>query len=76
YDEVITPKSYSFISKSPINTNNSMRVLLPAKPSAIFLKTGAEEVQVKVDTAWDEASHTVYLGFDNKPEGTKVQINW
>ncbi|WPQ61528.1 hypothetical protein SIO70_24520 [Chitinophaga sancti] len=70
YDEVVTANSYSFTAKSPVNTINAMRVLLPAEPKEVV--TGNKEV-VK---SWDESSHTLYLGFDNSPDGVKVNIKW
>lgn len=70
YDEVVTANSYSFTAKSPVNTINAMRVLLPAEPKEVV--TGNKEV-VK---SWDASSHTLYLGFDNSPDGVKVNIKW
>jgi len=70
YDEVVTANSYNFTAKSPVNTINAMRVLLPAEPKEVV--TGNKEV-VK---SWDESSHTLYLGFDNSPDGVKVNIKW
>jgi hypothetical protein len=29
-----------------------------------------------VVSKWDEASHTLFLGFENDPKGTSVQIKW
>lgn len=70
YDEVVTANSYSFTAKSPVNTINAMRVLLPAEPKEVV--TGNKEL-VK---SWDASSHTLYLGFDNSPDGVKVNIKW
>ncbi len=76
YEEKSTAGSYSFVSKSPVNTVNSMRVLLPAEPKATTLTDSKGTQLADVKTSWDAASHTLYLGFDNSPEGTQVKIIW
>lgn len=70
YEEVVSANSYSFTAKSPVNTINAMRVLLPAEPKEVVA------AGIKVDQSWDEGSHTLYLGFDNNPDGVKVNIKW
>lgn len=70
YDEKVSAKEYGFTAKSPVNTINAMRVLLPAKPKEV-LTSDKDFTQ-----SWDEASHTLYLGFDNSPDGVKVNIKW
>ena len=69
YEEEVTTNSYGFISKSPANTSNVMRILLPKKP---------EKVQTSVanSSIWDEESQTLLLGFENDPEGVQVRIEW
>jgi len=76
YEEVVTPGSYSFVSKSPINTTNSLRMLLPQKPvkTSVADNKGAQLPDVK--SSWDAASKTYYLSFENSPEGTEVKISW
>ena len=69
YNEVVTPNSFSFISKSPVNTSNVMRILLPQKP--VRVQTGEEG-----SSTWDEKSQTLLLEFDNDPEGVQVRIEW
>jgi hypothetical protein len=76
YDEKIMGQEYSFVSKSPVNTTNSMRILLPQAP-AVTILTDANGQQLKeVVIKWDETSHTLFLGFENDPRGTSVQIKW
>ncbi|WP_234347433.1 hypothetical protein [Parabacteroides bouchesdurhonensis] len=76
YDEKVKKNSYSFVAKSPINTTNVMRVLLPAEPkSATF--TDAKGKKIKEATCeWDEASKTCLLGFENNPDGVTVSLKW
>lgn len=76
YDRKATQNSYSFIVKSPINTINSSRVLLPSKPGKITVTDRGGQAVKDVKSSWDEYSHTLYLGFDNSPDGIKVNIEW
>ena len=76
YEEVVTANSYSFISKSPINTTNSVRILLPSEPKEAILTDSKGEKLADVKSSWDTASHTFFLGFENSPEGTNVKISW
>jgi hypothetical protein len=76
YNEVRNGRAYSFICKSPAKTVNSIRVLLPAKPTkSTVLNNNGEEI-AGVNTSWDESSNTLYLGFDNSPDGIKVNLTW
>jgi hypothetical protein len=76
YNEVVKDRSYSFVAKSPLNTKNSMRVLLPAAPAKTVLTNGKGEPIDNVQTAWDASSGTYYLGFDNSPDGITVKLTW
>jgi len=76
YEEKVTSNSYSFVSKSPVNTTNSVRILLPAAPTSATLTDNNGSKLTDVKSSWDAGSHTYYLGFENNPEGTKVEIVW
>ncbi len=76
YDEARASNKYTFICKSPINTVNSMRVLLPSQPKNVSVTNSKGEKINAVKTAWDASSKTCYLGFDNSPDGIKVDISW
>ena len=52
-----------------------MRILLPGKPKKITL-TDIKRNAVEMITSWDAPSHTVFLSFENDPEGTTVNITW
>ncbi|MBO5001046.1 MAG: hypothetical protein J6C58_09485, partial [Bacteroidaceae bacterium] len=69
YEETRTSNSYSFVAKSPAETNNVMRVLLPREPKQV-------KVSVPSQDQWDEDTHTLLLQFENLPEGVKVDIHW
>ena len=75
YEEKITENGYSFVAKSPLNTTNVMRILLPAKAETITV-TSSVGVTLKADSFWDEASRTHFLSFENNPEGVHVQVRW
>lgn len=75
YDEKITKNEYSFIAKSPLNTNNVMRILLPQKATRIEV-TDATGKELQSNTSWDEGSKTCFLGFENNPEGVQVKLSW
>ena len=70
YDEQTGKRSYSFIAKSPAETNNVMRILLPKQPKnvKVYAQTFTSE--------WDKATHTLLLQFENNPEGVQVNIEW
>ena len=75
YDEVRSAKSYAFVSKSPINTINAMRVLLPAKPKTVSVKDEKGQ-PVTFEKSWDKQTKTLFLTFDNSPEGRAVSVKW
>jgi hypothetical protein len=76
YEEKTERNTYSFIAKSPVNTNNSMRILLPAKPTKTVVTDSKGNIINDAQSSWDESSKTLYLGFANSPDGIKVQINY
>jgi hypothetical protein len=75
YEEEIGKASYSFVAKSPENTTNVMRILLPEKPKMLIVtdKNGQETVAAH---EWDERSKTCLLEFENEPEGIHVKLEW
>lgn len=76
YEEHVLAGSYSFVAKSPVNTLNSMRVLLPAEPRTIAVTDSKGQTITDVKTSWDKSSNTLYLGFANSPAGIKVDLKW
>lgn len=76
YDQKTGAKSYSFVCKSPLNTVNRMRILLPANPKKISVTNDKKESLPDIKKEWDAASHTLLLGFNNSPEGITVEISW
>lgn len=76
YDEKISRKSYSFLTKSPSNTMNAMRILLPAKPLETILKDAAGVAVKDYKMTWDEASKTCLLQFENNSNGINVELKW
>ena len=76
YDEKISKGSYSFVAKSPIETNNVSRVLLPKKPVEFIVKNAAGEIISNAEYVWDETSKTCLVKFENHPDGITVEIKW
>jgi hypothetical protein len=76
YNEKVSKRSYTFIAKSPINTVNAMRVLLPAQPKKIRVTDPSGKVVTNLKSLWDAFSKTNLLSFDNQPDGMKVTVEW
>jgi hypothetical protein len=74
YDENVKLNSYSFVCKSPINTTNSMRILLPNAAGQIIITNSNGEKITNVASSRDTASHTACLRFENNPDGIKVDM--
>jgi len=67
--------SYSFITKSPSNTNNVMRVLLPLQPSSVVIKDAKGKL-LQNSNVWEKLSKTCLLQFVNSADGISVEIKW
>lgn len=75
YDEKKGEHSYGFITKSPSNTHNVMRVLLPSKPILVLMKDAKGKL-LENTNIWDELSHTYLLQFINSADGINIEIEW
>lgn len=73
YDEKVGTRSYSFVAKSPLNTTNVSRILLPKAP--VTVQVNGTNVQ-NIQELWDQQSKTLRLGFENNPDGVSVNIQW
>ena len=71
-DERVTKSAYSYIAKSPIETTNISRVLLPKQPKSVLVN-GQEVFDVN---NWDAGSKSYLLGFENNPDGIEVKLLW
>lgn len=76
YDEKVKKASYSFVAKSPAETTNVMRVLLPAAPKKVKIRDAEGEDIKEATSEWDEVSRTLLLTFENSPEGVQVKCKW
>ncbi len=70
YDESVMPDAYSFVAKSPVDTHNVSRVLLPRKPKSVTVD-GTETLD---PARWDAKSHTYLVEFENNPDGVLVNF--
>ncbi len=75
YDEKKDAHVYTFLTKSPSNTNNVMRVLLPSKPVSVVVKDAAGS-SIENKNTWDGLSQTCLLQFINSSNGISVEIKW
>ena len=75
YDEKCDSHSYSFICKSPINTTNAMRLLLPHAPSTIKVTDNAAK-PVAETHSWSKDTNTLLLNFENNPDGVHVSVGF
>ena len=76
YNEERKANGYSFLSKSPLNTTNAMRILLPQAPKNINVADIDGKALPNVTSSWDAVSNTAFLSFENNPDGTTVKITW
>lgn len=72
YEEQIKSNSYSFVAKSPIETTNVSRVLLPKKPKSVIVN----KEEVFQEKNWDHYTKTYLLEFENNPGGVSVSFQW
>ena len=70
YDIQKGKRSFSYVCKSPVETVNVTRILLPSKPVKVLVNG------IAGDFAWDEGSQTCLLRHDNQPDGVTVEIEW
>jgi len=76
YEEVREDRSYGFVCKSPANTENSMRILLPAQPKEMMVTDHNGTVLTAIKSSWDPESKTCLMYFGNSPDGLKVKLSW
>ncbi|MDR0561034.1 MAG: hypothetical protein LBG92_12805 [Prevotellaceae bacterium] len=76
YDEKHTSSTFSFVAKSPANTNNASRVYLPQKPKKVMVKNHVGEHVANAENSWNELSHTCLVKFENSPDGINVDIRY
>src|SRR5690606_38189593 len=72
YEEHVQNSSYSYLAKSPIQTSNISRILLPKQPNQVKVN-GTDVFEQK---NWDAKSKTYLLGYENNPDGVKVEFTW
>lgn len=74
-DEVRTEDSYRLTVKSPIETTNSMCVLLPSEPKTVKVTNAQGESQA-CRQRWEKGSRILHLSFENHPDGIRVELSW
>lgn len=63
---------YAYVVKSPSETSNISRVLLPSCPRSVRID-GKEDFKAK---NWDKSSNTYLIEFENNPNGVHVRFEW
>jgi hypothetical protein len=76
YNEKISKTGYSFTAKSPLNTTNAMRVLLPRAPKKTTITDSHGQTLTGIQSAWDQTSKTCFISFENHPDGITVDFQW
>ena len=76
YDEEFDKNHYSFTVKSPLNTTNVMRVLLPAEAKSVSISDAIGNPVELIQGSWDKSSKTYFLSFNNHPDGVSVKFSW
>jgi hypothetical protein len=76
YEEKINSGEYSFVAKSPENTTNVMRILLPSEPVSYSIKDSDGNILKNASCDWDKNSKTFRTIFENSPAGITVTIKY
>lgn len=76
YAEKRSPGSYSFVARSPLGTQNVMRILLPSRPTMIEVGGVKLDMADRTTHEWDAVSHTCLLRFVNDNKGVSVAIRY
>jgi len=76
YEEKRGPGSYSFVARSPLGTQNVMRIFLPSRPTAIEVGGVKLDMADRTTHEWDAVSHTCLLRFVNDNKGVSVKITY
>ena len=74
-EESSTGDNYTFTVKSPVHTTNVMRILLPEKPQTCEVRDSSGE-EIDIEVLWEKESKTVFLKFENSPDGISVMLKW
>lgn len=75
-DEKTKGKSFAFTSRSPVNTNNVMRVYLPKEPKSIKSSDENGAAITEMTSNWDEKTNTLLLKFENLGAPIQTTITW
>jgi hypothetical protein len=76
YDEKRGAGSYSFVARSPLGTQNVMRILLPSRPTMIEVGGVKLDMADRTTHEWDAVSHTCLLRFVNDNKGVSVTMRY
>ena len=69
-DERAAAESLSFVVEGMADTMGVARIQVPCAPHTVTTNGKAAPVQ------WDEASHTAFIRFANRPQGVHIVVSW
>jgi len=72
YNEQRGENYYKYVAKSPAETTNISRVLLPVCPRSVKIN-GKETFRPQ---NWNAQSRTYLIEFENSPQGVSIQFHW
>ncbi len=65
----------NFIARSPAKTINAMQISLPRKPKLIHIKDVNNVTYSLIKSKWNKDTKTLFLKFENRPDGVFISIN-
>ncbi len=75
YNETFDKNHYNFIARSPAKTINAMQISLPRKPKSIHIKDVNNVTYSLIKSKWNKDTKTLFLKFENRPDGVFISIN-
>jgi hypothetical protein len=67
--------AFRFVSSCAAGTRGATRLRLPAAPASIIVQT-AQGAAWAFERDWDEPSGTLFLGYENRPDGVRIELTY
>lgn len=72
----VSGQRLNFTACGAEGVNGTARIRIPAKPTKIQIDGRSFAGNTEAPAAWDEASSTVFIRYDNHPNGSEISIIW